>query len=150
MQTAAYHWPDQEHTIELRHDLEAIRWLQANVTGTPVIAEAAIGYYREGGMRVSSYTGLPTLCGMHQAEQRDPALVYARQALADELYRSLDVQRTLEIMRSLRVHYVYMGQLETLVYGEQAAAKFAALAEEGTLEVAYTNSGVTIYRFDGL
>ncbi|MGQ9683910.1 MAG: DUF2298 domain-containing protein [Anaerolineae bacterium] len=149
MQTAAYHWPDQEHTIELRHDLEAIRWLQANVTGTPVIAEAAIGYYREGGMRVSSYTGLPTLCGMHQAEQRDPALVYARQALADELYRTADVQRTLEIMRNLRVRYVYMGQLEILVYGVQAAAKFAALAAEGALEVAYANPGVTIYRFGG-
>ena len=149
MRTGAYHWPDQEHTIELRHDLDAIRWLQSNVTGTPVIAEAAIGYYREGGMRVASYTGLPTLVGMHQVEQRAPSVVYARQALADELYRSPDAERTLDIMRSLRVRYVYVGQLETLVYGPLVPAKFAALAGRGVLDAVYANAGVTIYRYSG-
>ena len=65
-----YTWPDENHPIDLWGDYEAIRWLQENVPGTPVLAEAPIGYYREFGVRVSSFTGLPTLVGMHESEQR--------------------------------------------------------------------------------
>jgi uncharacterized membrane protein len=65
-------WP-QSNPINLEYDYEALRWLQENVKGTPVLAEAKIGFYREGGMRVASYTGLPTpLGGLHQNEQRWP------------------------------------------------------------------------------
>ena len=51
---------------------EAIRWLLDHVTGTPVVAEAPAGgymvdgqsvtadYYRAGGLRAASFTGLPT------------------------------------------------------------------------------------------
>jgi len=70
MTVGRYTWPDENHPIELWGDYEAIRWLQENVPGTPILAEAPVGYYREFGVRASSFTGLPTLVGMHESEQR--------------------------------------------------------------------------------
>ncbi len=148
MQTGVYHWPDEEHSIELRYDYEAIRWLLENVRGAPVIAEAPLGYYREGGMRVSSYTGLPTLVGAHQNEQRPAELVAERTAQAERLYRSTDIQETLALLRELRVRYVYLGQLEEVHYGPWVRAKFDEMVRRGELEVAYSNPRVVIYACD--
>ena len=64
MSVGSYAWPE-DNLIELKYDYEALRWLLANVKGTPVVAEAALPYYREGGLRVATYTGLPTLLGAH-------------------------------------------------------------------------------------
>ena len=149
MLTGVYSWPDTGHRITLRHDYEAIQWLLEHVQGTPVIAEAPLGYYREGGMRVSSYTGLPTLLGAHQVEQRQPERAYERQGLAEELYETLDIDRTLALLRELRVQYVYVGQLEEIAYGPEARAKFDDLVRRGEAEIAFRNAGVTIYRIVG-
>ena len=149
MQTGVYHWPDDQHPIELRYDYEAIQWLLGHVRGTPVIAEAALGYYREGGMRVSSYTGLPTLLGAHQAEQRPAEMVGERAGLVEQLYGPGELDETMALLRRLRVQYVYLGQLEKIAYGQAARAKFAALVARGDVEVAYTNPGVVIYRVRG-
>ena len=51
-----------ETPIELRWDAEAIRWLQDNARGTPVVLEAHGDQYRWNG-RISVYTGLPTVLG---------------------------------------------------------------------------------------
>ena len=40
MSVGSYTWPDESNRIELQYDYDAIRWLLANVTGTPVVAEA--------------------------------------------------------------------------------------------------------------
>ena len=146
MRTGAYHWPDQAHTIALSYDSDAIHWLLDHVHGTPVIAEAPLGYYREGGLRVSSYTGLPTLVGAHQNEQRPPDLVAQRQSLAERLFQSASVQETLDLMQQLRVQYVYFGQLETIEFGAASRAKFDAMVRAGQLQVAYENPQVVIYR----
>ena len=70
MTVGTFEWP-ADRPIELKYDYEAIHWLQDNVSGTPIIAEAKVGYYREGGMRVAAYTGLPSILGgLHQNEQR--------------------------------------------------------------------------------
>ena len=146
MRTGAYHWPDMEHTIVLSYDSDAIRWLLDHVHGTPVIAEAPLGYYREGGLRVSSYTGLPTLVGAHQNEQRPPGLVAERQSLAERLFRSTSTEETLDLMKGLRVQYVYFGQLETVQYGAESRAKFDAMVREGQLDLVYQNPRVVIYQ----
>ena len=149
MRNGVYTWPDEDHTVVLRYDYDAIRWLIEHVRGTPVIAEAPLGYYREGGTRVSSYTGLPTLLGAHQVEQRPAEMVAQRHSEADRLYRSLDRTETLALMRKLQVRYVYFGQLEENVYGGQARAKFDELAGRGEMEVVFANPKVTIYHLKG-
>src|SRR5439155_3816125 len=111
MSVASYNWPDDRHAIQMHYDLEAIHWLQANVAGTPVVAEANVGYYRDCGLRVSSYTGLPTLLGMHQSEQRYAEDVGERDGQAREFFNTRDSARAMDLIRTLHIHYVYVGQL---------------------------------------
>ena len=146
MRTAIYYWPEPDQPIELKYDLQAIEWLWQNVEGTPVIAEAPIGFYREGGLRVSSYTGLPTLLGAHQREQRPYAQVGPREYDAARLYETQSVETLMDILARHRVRYIYVGQLERALYGEDTLARFETLANSGTLERVYQNEQAAIYR----
>ncbi len=76
------------------------------MSGTPVVAEAPDGdysvdgalvgydYYRAGGLRVASLTGLPTFVGQHQDEQRPGDQVAERTALGQEFFGTTDIERT--------------------------------------------------------
>ncbi|UCC89249.1 MAG: glycosyltransferase family 39 protein [Anaerolineales bacterium] len=162
MTTGTLVWP-QGNSIQLKYDYQAIRWLQENVKGTPVLAEAKIGYYREGGMRVTSYTGLPMpLGGLHQNEQRWPAQVGQRDGLYMEFWNSSDPVRAWELIQELDISYIYIGQLERTLYDPNLASslvqwgvpflrpdgfsKFGELAAQGRLAVAYENERVRIYK----
>ncbi|NLE76546.1 MAG: hypothetical protein GX605_07315 [Chloroflexi bacterium] len=146
MTVGRYTWPDQNNPIDLQWDYQALQWLLENVQGTPVVAEGRIDYYREGGMRVASYTGLPTFLGAHQSEQRYDWQVGERDGLARDFFNTADVQRAQEIIADLHVAYIYIGTLERTVYDERGIAKFEQMAQDGLLEVAYQNEAVTIYR----
>jgi uncharacterized membrane protein len=145
METAIYFWPDGDHPIEMKHDRAAIQWLWENVQGTPVLAEAPVGFYREGGLRVSSYTGLPTLLGAHEREQRPWEQVGARENDALALYTSADLEQVREILTRLRVRFVYVGPLERALYAGLGLDKFTTLVEQGLLARVYQNEGVDIY-----
>jgi uncharacterized membrane protein len=146
MTAGVFEWP-AGNPINLRYDYEAIRWLQDNVTGTPVLAEAKIGYYREGGMRVAAYTGLPSvLGGLHQNEQRPPSQVGQRDGLFNEFWYTTDPVRAEQLIRQLGIAYIYVGQLERAVYGATVADKFEELRQQGLLSVEYENDETTIYQ----
>jgi uncharacterized membrane protein len=155
-------WP-QDNPMQLKYDYDAIRWLQENVRGTPVLAEARIGYYREGGMRVSSYTGLPTpLGGLHQNEQRWPDQVGQRDQQVMAFWTTDDPQRAWELIRELNISYIYIGQLERTFFDPDLSGvlgqwgipslapdgltKFDALLDQGRLSIAYQNERTRIYR----
>jgi YYY domain-containing protein len=146
MRYGSYFWPDEAYPIDLRYDYEAIRWLMDNVRGTPVLAEAPIGYYREFGVRVSSFTGLPTLLGMHQSEQRYGEQVGKRSEEANLFFSSTDLGLTLKLVRKLRIGYIYIGQLERILFPAESLAKFEKLADEGWLEEVFRNERTVIYR----
>ena len=84
---------------QLKWDYEAIQWLQDNVKGTPVVAEAGSGLLNvplyQWGSRISINTGLPTIIGWdwHQRQQRSimPGWVIDRR-LQDvaSLYQTVD------------------------------------------------------------
>jgi uncharacterized membrane protein len=124
------------------------------IEGTPVVAEALIGYYREGGLRVASFTGFPTLLGFHQeGEQRYGWQTGPRRSQAEEFWRTTDVTQAQQHMAELGIDYIYVGQLERIVYPPESLAKFDRMAQSGLLEVVYSNEQVTIYRVltqDGL
>jgi YYY domain-containing protein len=86
MAVGVYTWPDETNPIALGPEREAIAWLWANVQGTPVMAVAPLGYYREGGTLATAYTGFPALVGLHSSEQRPWEEVALRQSDADALY----------------------------------------------------------------
>ena len=146
MTTGIYFWPDEHHPIELRYDREAIEWLWDNVPGTPVIAEAPLGFYREGGLRVSSYTGLPTLSGAHEREQRPWEQVEAHERDAETLYTTTDIDELFAILGRHRVRYIYVGQLERTIYGEPGMTKFEELVQVGGLARAFHNDKVDVYK----
>ncbi|MBI2846033.1 MAG: hypothetical protein HYX86_05750, partial [Chloroflexi bacterium] len=146
MTVGRYFWPDQDHAIDLSYDYQAIQWLLANVQGTPVVAEAALPYYREGGLRVASYTGLPTLLGMHQNEQRYDWQVGQRDGEARAFFETADPNLALELIHRLHIQYIYVGQLERIVYPEYGLAKFESLRAQGWLELVYENPQVLLYR----
>lgn len=158
MTVGSYIWPTADNVIELRHEREAIRWLLDNVQGTPVIAEAPAGwyplgsgfqgydYYRAGGLRAASFTGLPTFLGAHQGEQRSGEQVGQREQQGRLFFSTTDIAQARALMRDLRVGYVYIGQLERTLFDADALRKFDVMVELGDLQVVYRNPQVTIYR----
>jgi uncharacterized membrane protein len=112
-----------------------------------VVAEALIGYYREGGLRVASFTGFPTLLGFHQeGEQRYGWQTGPRRNQAEEFWNTADITRAQQLIAELGIDYIYVGQLERIVYPAASLAKFDQMAAAGQLEVVYSNEQVTIYQ----
>ncbi len=135
--------------IELRYDADAIRWLNGHITGTPVVLQSSAEFYRLYGVRIAANTGLPTVVSpLHEAEQRDPTQVYARDSDVQRFYRSADQNEIVNILARYHIGYVYIGPVERLIYGETGAATLAAMARSPAplLRVAYRNQQVVIYQ----
>jgi YYY domain-containing protein len=146
MRVGVFEWP-AGNPIQLQYDYEAIRWLQDHVEGTPIIAEAKIGYYREGGMRVAAYTGLPSILGgLHQNEQRYASQIGSRDLVVNEFWYTPDPNRALQLMDQLGITYLYIGQIERAVYGVEVEDKFRQLVEQGKLEIVFENDLTRVYK----
>jgi len=133
MQYAVYHQSDQE--MFLNQDYEAIRWLQENVEGSPVIVEAQTGEYRWGA-RIAINTGLPTVLGWnwHQRQQREFVAgndIWGRAADVMQFYESEDLNFARDFLEKYQVKYIVVGQLEQAHYAELGLEKFEE--QEGTL-----------------
>jgi uncharacterized membrane protein len=112
------------------------------------VAGQSVGYdyYRAGGLRVASLTGLPTFVGQHQNEQRPGSDVTERTMLGQEFFFTQDIGRTRALIGQLHVGYIYVGQLERILFSDASLRKFNALVATGDLQVAYRNPQVVIYR----
>jgi uncharacterized membrane protein len=113
---------DLGEQIDLPSDYEAIRWMQDNVEGTPVIVEANTPEYRWGS-RYTIYTGLPSVLGWrwHQSQQRVAAPnTNVDQRLFDitEFYLTQSVEESREFLEKYQVEYVVLGSLERAYYEE--------------------------------
>ena len=108
---AAQHW-EREETFPLVWDLQAMRWLQDNVQGTPVVLEAHMEQYRWGG-RMANYTGLPTVIGWpwHQTQQRFDYRhrIYERADDVRLAYETTDMDTATRLMERYGVSYVVVG-----------------------------------------
>ena len=153
MPAAAYHPPDwcadrPVEPIELKWDYDAIRWLQDNVSGTPVVLEGHGSQYCWN-TRISQYTGRPTVLGWpwHQQQQRnDGEIVRGRARDVETMYSTPSHDRALELLEEYDVEYIVVGALERGYYGERGIAKFDAMVDEGLLALAYGNDGTRVYR----
>ncbi|MBX3047861.1 MAG: glycosyltransferase family 39 protein [Anaerolineales bacterium] len=126
MQHAVYY--DRERRLELSQDHAAIRWLQENVAGSPVIVEGYAGEYHWGG-RISIYTGLPSVLGWnwHQRQQREfvPGNdVFGRMAQVDEFYTTTDLVIAQALLDRYQVQYIILGQMERAYYPGDGLLKF--------------------------
>jgi YYY domain-containing protein len=138
-------------TVDLEHDYQALQWMQRNIEGSPVVAEAhSSNPYRSTANRVAMYTGLPAIIGWdwHQRQQRavlPPSIVGDRIFDVNTLYNTLDSQEALAILDKYDVSYVYVGPLEWTYYNPQGLVKFDNMVELGLLREVYRNAGVSIY-----
>ena len=153
MPAAVYHPPDwcaeqPLKPIELKWDYEAIRWLQDNVSGTPVVLEGHGTQYCWN-TRMSQYTGLPTVLGWpwHQQQQRkDGEIVRRRARDVATMYSTPSHDRALELLEQYRVSYIIVGALERGYYDSRGIAKFDAMSDKGLLTLTYANDGTRIYQ----
>ena len=152
MSRAEYHPPDwcadkPGGLINLQWDHDAIRWLQDNAVGTPVILEAHGSQYCWNS-RFSQYTGLPTVIGWpwHQTQQRnDGDAVRQRGRDVATIYNTRSQQTALGLLGDYDVAYIIVGDLERLYYLPDGIAKFDLMVGAGTLDLAYANHGTRIY-----
>jgi YYY domain-containing protein len=124
-------------------DHAAIRWLNENVEGAPVILEATGGSYSYYA-RVSSQTGLPTLLGwdFHEVQWRGTGEEgNKRKPDIETIYGSLDAQAALTLMDKYDIRYVYVGSLERSHYPAAALNKFDYI-----MDVVYQQGSVTVYK----
>ncbi len=131
-------------------DAAAIDWLQANVSGAPVVLEAPGGSYSQYN-RISMATGLPTLLGWdgHELQWRGDRygdLVAGRPEAIDRIYRFARGWELVDLMRQWNVEYLYVGNLEREKYRLTPSAESRF---EQTLWKVYKNGTVRIYRRPG-
>ncbi len=134
-------------------DYAAIRWLNANVQGDPVIVEAVGDDYSNAG-RVSAFTGLPTPMGWvgHEIQWRlnwinkgTNLTEFQRRAMdVDTIYKSPDPATVLALMAHYNAQYLYVGPVEYAKYALDPKLnlhRFSAF-----MQVVYNADGVTIYK----
>ncbi|MFL7791988.1 MAG: DUF2298 domain-containing protein, partial [Anaerolineae bacterium] len=136
--------------IFLYGDYAAIRWMQDNIEGSPVILEGLGWREYLWANRVSIYTGLPTVVGWrwHEVQQR-PLLpadeVNQRREDVHVCYETSDINYAMSILGQYDVRYIYVGGYEQAYYSAASLAKFDTMAEQGLLRVVYDSHGVKIY-----
>ena len=126
MASASYY--DMGVTMNLAEDYEAIRWMQDNVQGSPVIVEGQAYEYRWGN-RFTIYTGLPGVVGWnwHQRQQRailQSNIVQERVNAVDIFYKTEDRTLVEDFLNEYDVSYIVVGQLEQAFYAPAGLAKF--------------------------
>lgn len=142
---------DQNGEIRLYDDLEAIRWIQKNIDGAPILLEGVTPEYRWGA-RISAYTGLPTVIGWewHETLRKcglDPChAVRQRVRAVEQIYSTTDPSEAMELLNSYHVSYIYVGKLEELYYPKEGLEKLVRMVGTRTLSIVYQNDAVTLYR----
>ena len=121
------HYDDFGQRLDLSEDYRAIRWMQENAQGSPVIVEANCPEYRWC-TRFTIYTGLPGVVGwnFHQRQQRafTSTWVEARVAEVGNFYNSVDIDYTRNFLKTYDVKYIIVGQLERAEYTPEGISKF--------------------------
>jgi YYY domain-containing protein len=138
--------------MDLSQDYRAIRWMQDNVQGSPVIVEANCTEYRWC-TRFTIYTGLPGVVGWnwHQRQQRGFAAtdVQARVDAIGMFYTTQDIESARAFLNKYQVKYIVVGQLERNIYpafdfATDGLAKFA-MYDGKYWKAVYHDKDTTIY-----
>jgi tetratricopeptide (TPR) repeat protein len=136
--------------VDLRGDAAAIDWLNRAISGTPIIVQSDLWFYRAYGIRIAANTGLPTvISALHENEQRDPTLTGARDSDLSRFFTTTDVDEALRFLAKYQVNYIYVGGVEHAFYPPEGLAKFTAM-QDSYLSLAYDAQQVQIYQVRGV
>ncbi len=130
MKSSSYY--DMGVDMPLEDDYNTIRWMQDNISGSPVIVEAQAYEYRWGN-RYTIYTGLPGVVGWnyHQRQQRAILQNNAVQNRVDEVnkfYLTDDLNFVKQFINKYQVSYIIVGRLEKAFYPGAGLEKFEKLS----------------------
>jgi DNA-binding beta-propeller fold protein YncE/putative effector of murein hydrolase LrgA (UPF0299 family) len=132
------------------HEAAAFEWLNKDIRGIPVIAEAYGPSYQDYA-RVSMNTGLPTVLGwdyhVHQRAHSN-ADINRRKADLKKLYTTDERTVAAEILRNYHVSLVYVGRLERREYAGGNLLRFKEW--DDLLTPIYQNEGTTIFAVNGV
>ena len=140
---------EQGTDLDLSRDYRAIRWMQENVKGSPVIVEANSGNLYRWYTRFTIYTGLPNVLGWEWHEQQQRALlppdwVHQRLLEINNFYLTTDLNQIKDFLKKYDVSYIVFGQLEEVAYPAAGPEKFPAY--DGVLwRAVYQDGGTIIY-----
>ncbi len=147
MKSAQY--KTDEFNLNLNADFRAIRWLQKNVAGSPVIAVCCSTKEYAWGNRVTVFTGLPGIIGWrnHQKQQKSllPDAVIQRRIDDIKSLYSGDPEKVRKIIQRYGIGYIYYGELERSRF-PSAEKGFAFLNKGIVLEKVYDAEDTTIYK----
>jgi YYY domain-containing protein len=136
--------------MDLSQDYAAIRWMQENVSGSPVIVEANSGRLYQWFSRFTIYTGLPGVLGWDNHQRQQRALlpshwVNDRLAEINLFYQTPHADAAMAFLDKYDVRYIIVGQLERLNYPSAGLEKFPAY--EGVLwRQVYQDRDTEIYQ----
>jgi uncharacterized membrane protein len=139
--------------MNLSQDYRAIRWMQENIPGSPVIVEANSGNLYRWYTRYTIYTGLPGVVGWEWHQQQQRALlpsnwVSDRLDEINQFYLTIAPEEARLFLIKYDVHYIVVGQLEKATYPGPGLDKFPQL--EGILwHTIYHDQDTTIYEVIG-
>jgi YYY domain-containing protein len=136
-------------SMDLSLDYRAIRWMQENIQGSPVIVEANSRNLYRWYNRFTIYTGLPGVAGWewHEQQQRavnPPDWVTRRIIDIDQFYSTVDTDITKQFLNLYGVRYIILGQLEQVTYPGPGLDKFPAFNGNLWNEV-YRDGSTVIY-----
>ncbi len=140
---------ENDTTMDLSQDYAGIRWMQDNVTGSPVVLEANVSEYQWGN-RYTIYTGLPSVIGWNWHERQQRAInssdwVYERIDDVNEFYQTENIERCKELIDQYDIEYIVVGQLESSLFTEEQLSKFEA--QDGRLwEKVFSYQQTAIYQ----
>lgn len=110
-----------QSSYELTPDVEAIRWLNQNVTDHPVVLEASGKSYTDC-CRISAFTGLPTVIGWETHEwlwrtsKENPnaygTWVLPRQQDVEAIYTTSDDEQRRQLINQYNIDYIVVGAIE--------------------------------------
>jgi YYY domain-containing protein len=120
---------DASSFVQWQHpdDAAAISWILENIPGDGPIVEGLGRDYDPYAGVVATVTGIPIVLGWqgHEDQWRGANPVHRpRIDDVEELYRTTDWDRALEILGKYGIRYVYFGPLERATYGERGLEKF--------------------------
>lgn len=126
-------------------DAAAIRWLNDNVTGQPVVLEASGDSYQDYDDRVSAMTGLPTVLGWYVHEwlwRNNLEEENQRKEDVQTIYTSSDAEQVKTLIEKYHISYLFIGSCEYEKYGEinsEFLASFGKVVFEhgNTIIIAY-------------
>jgi uncharacterized membrane protein len=120
-------YDDFGQRLDLSEDYRAIRWMQDNVEGSPVIVEANCVEYHWC-TRFTIYTGLPGVVGWnwHQRQQRGLMSTWVEDRVAEvsNFYNAVDLESARSFLDKYDVSYIVVGPLERAAYTPEGIAKF--------------------------